>query len=423
MSNRGLLVDMAAQDRLKHKLECELDECDAYIYKRTTEVGFSYTNTFPNSHMQVAALLFNHLGLRGGKLTPGKKRFSADQDSLNSALRQIRVRDQEHIPLLHALFHRIRLNTVLSRYLSFVVDDDGRLRAVVKPLHAKTLRYAYENPPLQQFPEETRHIFVAGEGNVILSADYAQLEARILAYLSGDHPSIGVFETGGDVHAQNTRDLFGWSEAEWDNLDPEIRAAHRNYGKPFLYRLCYGGTAASGDKKLACPCDRWGCSERLPDIVSLKKADAVITERRWMQKHPAVEKWQAGIASFVRKHHYYALPLGGKRWISKPWGRDLERELKNVPMQTTSSQIMSRAQVQLENAGVPIMMQWHDSFISEIKITDINRVAKLKKHIMEQYIAELGCSFPVDVTVGQNLGKYHPKRNPQGQRKWQESTS
>jgi DNA polymerase-1 len=284
-------------------------------------------------------------------------------------------------------------------------------------LATKTLRYAYENPPLQQYPEEARHIFVAAPGKLFVSPDFAQLEARILAYQSGDTVSIQVFETGGDVHAQNARDLFGWSDEEWGSLDPDMRDKSRSYAKPFLYRISYGGSVEAGDKKLVCPCVRWGCAAKNPPVIDLKKAEAVAMERRWFTRHQPVLDFQREVANQIKRTHYYLPPLGGRRWIATPWGADLEREAKNLPIQTTAAQIMNRAQIRVHQADIPLVLQWHDQLVAEVPEAQVTSTADRMRAIMEDSVPELGgISFPVDMSIGRNLGHWS-KQNPDGLKK------
>lgn len=404
MTVRGIQVDQAAKTAYRRKVRRELMGVDNFICRVADQAGFKYTDKFPNSKPQAAQLLYKHLKLQVRKTTP-KGGWSVDQDALTRILRNLRKRDEPYTDLIHGFFHRSRLATIDSRYLNFNVDTDGRVRPVVKMLATKTLRYAYENPPLQQYPKEARHIFVAAPGKVFVSADYAQLEARILACLSGDSVSIQVFEEGGDVHAQNTRDLFGWDDDRWAGMDDVRREKSRYYAKSFLYRLSYGGSAAAGDKKLVCPCVKWGCAAKNPPVVDLKRSEAVASEKRWFAKHQAVLDFQRDTATEIKRTHFYNPPLGGRRWIAEPWGAELDREAKNIPIQTTAAQVMNRAQIRLYKADLPIVLQWHDQLVAEVQEDMAPVAAQSMRAIMECSVPELGgVSFPVDITIGKNLG-------------------
>ncbi|MCH7685273.1 MAG: MiaB/RimO family radical SAM methylthiotransferase [Planctomycetes bacterium] len=188
------------------------------------------------------------------------------------------------------LFHRSRLKTIYQRYLKLEPDPDGRVRAQVKMYGTKTMRFSYSEPALQQFPPEARHVFKAEAGHTFLQADYSQLEARILAYLSGDTPSIQVFESHGDVHNRNAADLF--------ELAPEeITKPHRNFAKAFLYGLSYGGDVDTMKTKLFCPCPK--CEAVVPPTLKLKRADLKMAEEKWHRIHRRVAKYQDETANFV----------------------------------------------------------------------------------------------------------------------------
>ena len=415
MAGRGVELDKAALTTYKRKVTAELKATDRAVCDHATTEGFTYTDKFPNSRDQVAKLLFTHLGLRGGKVTASGKRPSVDQDALTRALRDLRVRDERHRLLLFHLFHRTRLQTILSRYLTLEAEDDGRVRPVVKLAHVKTMRLAYANPALQQWPEEARHIFRARDGCAFVSADYSQLEARLLAYYANDTPAIEVFEAGGDPHAANAMDLFNITPEQWralENHDP-----YRNYAKSWLYRRMYGGTAASGDKKLFCPCPR--CAAKMPSTLHLTPRDATIAEERYDARHPAVKQWQMEVEREVARTHRFPLLLGGWRYISSPMTRDLQRELKNIPMQSGGARVMIRAQNTLHRMGAPIVLQHHDSFLLEVPEGEVaGWVSKVREAMCEPVqVGKHTISLPVDCKVGGNWGRFHKDENPTGLRK------
>ena len=132
--------------------------------------------------------------------------------------------DEGAQPILEALFHRSRLQTIDERYLNVEPHPDGRVRARVKMYGTKTYRFAYAEPALQQMPPECRHFFVPPPGSILISVDYSQLEARLLAYLAHDETSIRVFQAGGDVHTANAADLFNLTTTE-------VGKAARNFAK------------------------------------------------------------------------------------------------------------------------------------------------------------------------------------------------
>ena len=410
MQARGMLLGREAKALYRRKLRRELDEVDEHLgrwhYESTGVSGFS-----PNSPKQVAAHLFGPreaggLGLLPGKTT-GTGAYSTDQEALTAILRKLRKKDEHAREFLHALFHRSRLQTIDERYLDFDVSPDGRVRSQVKMAKAKTMRLAYQSPPLQQFVPEIRHIFVARPGHVFLSRDYSQLEAKLVAYMSCDQPSINVFESGGDVHTANAIDLF--------NTDV-ISKPMRDYAKSYLYKIIYGG-AGSEKERTSCPCVQWGCAGKQPGVVELKRADKLAMERRWFALHPAVQVFQRELIDKVKRTHYYEHPLGGRRYFTAPMSAQLEREIMNFPFQYGSAVLMARAQISLDKQDAPIVLQMHDEFLLEIPERQVQHWDILTKVIMEKPVEEFGgVSFSTDLAVGKNWGPYDATNNPLGMR-------
>lgn len=415
MTRRGLLLDRTSKANLQRKVTREVGATDQQIRAWADGVGFSYTDKFPNAPPQVAKLLFEHLGLRGGKRTD-KGQWSSDQEALTRALRDLRKRDEPARELLHWLFHRSRLRTVRERYFKLPVGPDGRVRPRVKMTGTKTFRYAYAEPPIQQYPPEIRQVFVAQPGHVLIQIDYKQLEAFILAILSGDEVSLAVFaDPKGDVHSQNAQDLFGYDEAQWAALGPQKKPS-RNFAKSFLYGLSYGGKAETMKAKLYCPCPK--CAHLVPQTVELTRPKIAEAEARWFQAHPAVPKWQRELCDAIKRAHFYESPFGLRRWLSQPWGAELERQVKNLPMQMNAALLMNRNQVRLfQELKAPICIQMHDAFVFEVPEPEALSFIEAARGIMEDSVPELGGrSFRTDVEVGENWGAYHKDDNPYGLR-------
>ena len=402
MQKRGLLLDKPALKAYRKKVTRELNECDQIILAADTSGGLHKpTPKYPNgigSPKRLGKFLFGVLGLKSPKRTETGL-DSTDQDTLFRLLRDLRKKDEHARDILLALFHRSRLKTIAQRYLKLDPDPDGRVRAKVKMYGTKTYRFAYAEPALQQFPPEARHIFVAQEGNILLSVDYSQLEARILAYLSRDQPAQRTFERGDDIHEANTRDLFSMGEQEG------VEKNARNYSKAFLYRITYGGEA-SLKQKLYCPCPK--CESLNPPLLKLKREEVLASEARWFAKHPAVRKFHTELAIECRRNKRYVSPLGVTRHFSQPWGNDLERELKNCPMQMGGAVLMNRSQIRLFQLFLraPINLQMHDSFLLEVPECEVDDWALIVKRVMETPVPELdGAVFPVDCEVGKNWGE------------------
>jgi DNA polymerase-1 len=411
MQRRGLLLDRVALRKYRHELRKELSETDELICKAAGDPDFN-----PNSDAQVRRLLFGRLDLKPAGKTDGGAP-SVDLENLTRVLRDLRVKDEPHRELLLNLFHRSRLQTIYERYLKLEPGPDGRVRPHVKITGTKTWRFAYADPAAQQFPPEARHVFTAAPGHVFVQRDYSQVEARILAVLSGDETSLEVFRTGGDVHIRNACDLFRLSDDQWKGLGSGGKA-YRNTAKSFLYGISYGGKGDTIKTKTFCPCPR--CAAKVPPTLELTRPQMKVLAEQWFQKHPAVRRFQRELAEGVQRCHHYDSPFGMRRWFSKPWGSELDRELKNVPEQMNAALLMIQRQVELDRIEAPIVLQMHDSFLLEVPEARVDYWIDATRSIMEQPCPELGgWVYPTDVEVGRNWGAYdrdNPERNPDGLR-------
>ena len=413
MQKRGLLVDKGALGSLKRSIGEELAETDERILEadESTELR-KPTAKYPNglgSPKRVGEFLFNQLGLKPLKKT--EKGFnSTDQEALFRLLKGLRKKDTHARPILEDLFHRSRLKTLLQRYMDFDIDSDGRVRAQVKMYGTKTMRFAYAKPALQQFPPELWPVFIAKPGHVFLAVDYQQLEAKLLAYLARDEPAIETFESGLYIHAENAKDLFGYSDKHWDSFSPKMVKAHTILSKGFLYGISYGGVTETMKIRLYCPCPL--CVDKVPPTLNLKREEMKTAEMRWFQLHPAVRRFQRDLVRHVSRAHCYESPLfpGAKRYISAPYSKDLEREIKNLPMQFGAALLMNDAQRRLhEELSAPIVLQRHDEFVLEIPEGEVDYWAREVRRVMEAPVEGLGgVSFGVDVEVGRSWGSLTP---------------
>jgi len=154
------------------------------------------------------------------------------------------------------------------------------------------------------------------------------------------------------------------------------------------------------------------CEEANPPTLHLKRAEMKAAAERWHRIHFKVARFQEETAKFVRANHYYQSPLGARRWIAKPWGHELDRELKNLPMQFGGALLMNQRQAELDLLDCPIILQMHDSFLLEVPDGMVDHWAWKVKEVMEAPIEGLdGVSIPADIETGKdwgNLSKWSP---------------
>ena len=405
MQRRGVgYLDREVRNSLRRKLRSEIAQLEKDILDGTDPTN--YTDKLFNSPKQLAKLLFDEWGLPKAKPTrKNPSGRSTDLAALGGILSRLRKRDEPYRLRLYDLFHHSRLQTILERYLVVEGDPDGRVRPTIKLGGTETGRFAYAGGPgeaIQQWPPEVRGLIRAAPGCVFVARDYSQLEARILAILAQDRVSLAAFAEGRDVHLQNTLDLFGFSQAQFDQLPPKNKVAFRNFAKVFLYGLSYGGKADSIKMKLFCPCAR--CTHKAPPQVNLSKLEVVRAASRWEQIHWPVMEWRAKLVESVYGHgqdRTWTSPFGWRRRLWEP--RSLgERSLMNLPMQHCASQIINRVMVRLHSVGVPLVLQMHDELVIECKLDEADEMNELLKETMEMKVPELGGAvFPTSGAVGE----------------------
>jgi DNA polymerase-1 len=389
MARRGMLLDWEELSKVRLEVNEEIERCRETILPFTSNKDINL-----NSYPQKGKLLYDELGFKCGKKTTTGA-GSTDQEALTWIVKNLRKKDLPNLPVIHSLFHRSRYQTIASRYLSPHVYPDGRVRPTVKMGKAETLRLAYANPPLQQMPKEIRRIYKPEKGFRYVSLDYAQLEARILAVLSGDEPLLKAFRVGKDVHIENARDLFGG--------EVSVDIGEREYGKSFFYKMTYGGQSSSGDNKQYCPCEK--CKDKVPAVLELKLSQKKAMESRWFAKHKAVKIFRDRLLAQVKRDGFYTTPFGYRRFFFPP-ANSIVPEIYNFPMQSVAAGLMNRSLVNAHKARLPIVLQYHDELMMECPESKAEKFAIELKEIMESPVPELdNTSFPVDVSIGENWGE------------------
>ena len=411
MAERGLPIDNEALKRYRKQVNDELTACDDAVKRAADDPDMNI-----NSREQVGKLLFDKLGLKAPRLTETGKR-GVSQEDLVVVLRNLRKKDEHAKPVLMDLFHRSKLNTLVTRYLNLKPEGDW-IFPRVKLYGAETGRLAYADPAIQQWPPSARHIFKAPLGMVFVGCDYSQIEAKILAILSNDEISLEVFARGGDVHRQNAQDLFGLSDAQWEDLAPIAKKAYRNYAKTFLYGISYGGNPLTIHTKLFCPCPR--CEADQPPTLDVTPQDRATASARWFYLHRNVSRWQEELLRSVcgpGKSRVYINPLGRRRVFFEPWPT-CERPIKNAPMQMTAASIMDRAMVALHRKRIPLCLQMHDQFMALVPLNQADHTLTIMREVMETPIPELNdYIFNCDAEMGDSWGTMVPpeKYVPAGQ--------
>jgi DNA polymerase-1 len=341
------------------------------------------------STQQVARLLFEKLGLTSGR--KGKTGYSTDA----KVLRAIRG-DHEIVPVIEEWRELSKLLNTYLRPLPTLIDETtGRLHTTINQTVASTGRLSTTSPNLQAIPIRTdlgrriRSAFVAEEEHKLLSADYSQIELRILAHVSGEPKLKEAFARGEDIHRATAAEVLG--------VDPaRLTAGERSIAKMINFGIVYGISA-------------FGLSENLE--IPREQAQAYIDA--YLARFPHVQDFIARTIEQAIRDGYVTSLLGRRRPVPEIRAgnrqtRSLgERLAVNFVMQGSNADIIKVAMISIhkrlreEGRAARLVLQVHDELLLEVPVAEVSAVRELVK-------AEMCSAFPldpplvVDVGVGEN---------------------
>lgn len=289
-----------------------------------------------------------------------------------------------------------KVTKILTTYFKFTPWTDGRVHCEFLPHGTATSRLSSRNPNLQQLPKKRKGIrkaFVASKDHVLVSADYSNLEVRVLAEVAND--DVLREEVKHNVHDCNTRTLFG--------LGPEDKMwpAARRAAKVFMFGgISYGGGPKEIHKKIV---------TEVPEL-NLTYKRFLQAQKKWFQEHPAYQIWAEKVKAKALDERVSEIFSGRIRQL---FGgeRDIMKEALNTPIQGGAARIVNMASIRLAqriiDEGLPMKMllQIHDQLVFDVKEDHLEELAKIIKSEMEApvKINDREVSFPVDVDYGPNL--------------------
>jgi DNA polymerase-1 len=288
-----------------------------------------------------------------------------------------------------------KLKSVYTDALPQQIAVDGRIHCQLNQTVAATGRLSSSDPNLQNIPIRTemgrriRRAFVAEKGNKIVSADYSQLELRLLAHITQDPVMLEAFQKGEDIHNRTARLVFGARTEE------ELREARR-FAKIVNFAIAYA-------------IEPWGLSQRVG--ISRQEAKKVIEDyyntykgvRRYMEEVPL----RAREHGYVRSIYGRIRPLAGINDRNANIRKAAEREAINMPIQGTASDIVKIAMLHVDEefkrAGLAarMLMQVHDELLVEVPVEEVGKVTEIVKREMESAVS-LDVPLVADVGVGDN---------------------
>jgi DNA polymerase-1 len=382
MERSGLKVDRVVLAELSNFIGLELHKLTTKIYelaRREFNIG---------SPKQVGEIL-SELNINSGRKT------STGRVSTSKAVLEELAQTFE-LPRLIIDYRELdKLKSVYTDALPHQIAADGRIHCQLNQTVAATGRLSSSDPNLQNIPirsdlgRRIRRAFVAEKGNKIISADYSQLELRLLAHITQDPVMLEAFQKGEDIHARTARLVFG------ARTDGELKEARR-FAKIVNFAIAYA-------------IEPWGLSQRVG--ISRQEAKKVIEDyyntykgvRRYMEEVPI----RAREHGYVRSIYGRIRPLPGIGDRNANIRKAAEREAINMPIQGTASDIVKIAMLHVDEefkrTGLEarMLMQVHDELLVEVPEKEVEKVVQILKHEMESAVS-LDVPLVADVGVGDN---------------------
>ncbi len=387
MEKAGIAIDTELFDRLRVEIEARLKALEHEIFELAGE-PFKI-----NSPKQLQEILFEKLGLRTVRKT--KTGYSTDVEVLEELAR-------EH-PLPEKILEYRTLEKLRGTYVDalpkLIHPETGRIHTSFNQAVAATGRLSSSDPNLQNIPVRTelgrriREGFVAGGPNLkLISADYSQIELRILAHLSGDKNLQAAFFMEQDVHRDTAARVF-------KTAPEKVSAEMRRQAKAVNFGVVYGISP-------------FGLSRNLG--ISTTEAARFIDS--YFEQYPEVKRWLEQVMETAHGTGYVTTLMNRRRYVPELKSTDVntrkaaERAAINMPVQGTAADIIKVAMIRLDQAlagkQARLLLQVHDELLVEAESGTAREIADLMKKIMEEVIP-LDVPLKVDVGIGSNWAEIH----------------
>ena len=387
MERHGIHVDRARLAGLSERFATEIARLEGEIHEIA---GQEFAVGSPK---QLGEILFEKMGYKGGK--KGKSgQYSTDQSVLEKL-------DATGAPIATKVLEWRQLAKLKSTYTDALQQainpQTGRVHTSYSLVGAQTGRLSSTDPNLQNIPirteigREIRQAFVAEPGNVLLAADYSQIELRLAAHMADVDPLRDAFAAGEDIHARTAKEMFG-----------EVDRDTRGRAKTINFAILYG-------------ISRWGLAGRLG--IEADEAQALIDT--YFARFPGIQRYIVSTLESVRERGYSETLFGRKTWFPRINSKNQaerqgsERAAINAPIQGTSADIIKRAMARMTPAldqadlrpgqpdGVRMLLQVHDELVFELPEDLVERA----KPVIERTMAEaaqpaVSLSVPLGIDIG-----------------------
>ena len=389
MERNGVLLDVAHLERQSGELGVRLMELEAQVH---AAAGHPFNL---NSPKQIQAVLFEEQGLPVRKKTPG-----GDPSTDEAVLAELAL----DYPIPRLLLEYRSLAKLKSTYTDklprMVNAQTGRVHTHYAQAVAVTGRLSSSDPNLQNIPVRTtegrriREAFIAPADHVIVSADYSQIELRIMAHLSQDAGLLAAFAAGQDVHRATAAEIFGVAPEE-------VSAEQRRAAKTINFGLIYGMSVFG-----------------LAGQLGIERQAAQIYMERYFSRYPGVAQYMERTRDSARRLGYVETVFGRRLWLpeintsSAARRQGAERAAINAPMQGTAADLIKRAMlavqhwIETEKLSTLLVMQVHDELVLEVPNRERERVAAALPGLMCG-VATLAVPLLVEVGAGANWDEAH----------------
>jgi DNA polymerase-1 len=383
MQYNGIKIDSNLLNDLSKELERELDILKSKIFNLA---GKSFNI---NSSQQLGRILFEDLGLKAGKKT--KTGYSTNVE----VLQQLAVFHELPAEVLnYRTLYKLK-TTYIDTLPNLINAKTGRIHTSFNQTVTATGRLSSSDPNLQNIPirgelgTKIRQAFAAEEGATLISADYSQIELRILAHMSRDNGLIDAFIKGVDIHTRTAAEIFN---VPADSVAPDLRRAAKTVNFGIIYGI-----------------SPFGLSESL-NITPKDAADLI---ESYFTRYPSVRDFIDSILREARKTGFVSTLLGRKRGIADINSsntnirQQAERMAINTPIQGTAADLIKIAMIRIFNRLVKegfktkMTLQIHDELLFEAPFREVDDVIRFIKHEMETAL-ELSVPLIVDIRTGKN---------------------
>ena len=383
MELSGVSIDRGALEEFSVRYGAELKELTQKIYALAGE-------TFNlNSPVQLGKILFEKLRIGSGSKSKGKRNYSTTAEVLEKY-----ADDYEIVRLLLRYRQIQKLNSTYVEGFRPLIGSDGKVHTTYNQMNTSTGRLSSANPNLQNIPvrndegKELRKLFIASPGNVLIDADYSQIELRLLAHFSGCKELIEAYREHRDIHAITASQVFG---VPLDKVTPQMRRS----AKAVNFGIIYGISSFGLAKDLG---------------ISAKRAGEYID--KYFQTYSDVKKYMDENVERAKRDGYITTLCGRRRVINELKSSNYnvrsfgERAAMNMPLQGSSADIIKIAMInvrkKLSEAGLRarLVLQVHDELVLDCPEGEKDAASEILQREMENAV-----SLKVPLTVEIACGK------------------